>query len=203
MLQHTIDKLMINRSDEHHEFDNQKAITQELATHFQQLSHGHLLPLHLWQLLSRCSSTCEMIALFTLLFLNHLSCDVWNLAIIVRGTIFKSDFRAFPLGTRNFACNTSRAYDVNLVLEIASASPSCKLKLMTCDNNASEYSQNHELPCRLDALHISFGKEATWVQLHWSLLGGLQTWLPQDPPARQYRKQPFQQCRTLRQTHAS
>ena len=56
---------------------------------------------------------------------------------------------------------------------IASASPSCKSKLMTCDNNASEYSQKHELPCRLDALHISFGKEATWVQLHWSLLGGL------------------------------
>ena len=36
-----------------------------------------------------------------------------------------------------------------------------------------EDSQKHDQPCRLDALHISFCKQATWSRLCWSPVEGL------------------------------
>ena len=104
-----------NRADSH----------QEVMTHFLQLSHGHLLPLHLWQLLSRGSCISRTVApchISYTLSSYHLSCYVWDLANMVRVTVIKGGLRAFPLCTCNFACKALHAFDTYHLAHKAKAS---------------------------------------------------------------------------------
>ena len=85
---------------------------QKLTTHLLQFSCGHLLPLQFWQLMLRFSSinsTIRLVKAGGVVSLCHLSCEVWDLAHIVRGIVIKGGFGALPLCPSNLACKPVQA----------------------------------------------------------------------------------------------